>query len=299
MLPAIRRPMIAASGEPIKPNVPLQKTASSLPVKYERPPVVETILGIQFEPLPKLLNAHLGLFWQDLRGDWPNVREASPLQPQHEQFGDAETWSLPAIGFRAVESVASRMIVTNGASDRLIQIQNGRIHLNWLGQSGAEYPTFPRMFNEFREVVELLQRFLADRELGALRPNQWEVTYLNHIPRGTVWESPSDWRFFELLGRTAGVPELTDFESFGGEWHFTMQRVLGRLHIQWQHGKSREAPKELVILTLTARGPAMPDDSGLPLAAAYEGLGAGHDAIVLSFRDLMSDRANEFWGLQA
>jgi uncharacterized protein (TIGR04255 family) len=241
----------------------------------------------------------LGLFWQHLRGDWPNVRDALPLQPQHEQLGDLETWNLPSIGFRAVESVASRMIVTNGAGDRLVQIQNGRIHLNWLGHSGAEYPKFQRMFDEFREIVELLQRFLADRALGTLVPNQWEVTYLNHIPLGSVWTEPADWKFFNLLGRTTGLAELCDFESFGGEWHFLIKRVPGRLHIQWQHGKTLEAPKELVILTLTARGPANPVNSEQPFAVAYEGVRAGHDAIVVSFRELMSDKANKFWGLRS
>jgi uncharacterized protein (TIGR04255 family) len=227
------------------------------------------------------------------------VRDALPLQPQNEQLGDGDSWTLPVIGFRAVESVASRMIVTNGAGNRLIQIQNGRLHLNWLGHSkDSEYPTYPRMFDEFREIVEILQRFLTDRDLGTLRPNQWEVTYLNHIFRGTVWESPSDWKFFELLGRTAGVTGLTDFESFGGEWHFIIQRHPGRLHIQWQHGKNREEPKELIILTLTARGPVKVLDSEPPLAAAYEGLNAGHEAIVVSFRELMSKHANAFWGLR-
>ena len=31
---------------------------------YERPPVVETVLGVQFDSLPKFTNAHLGTFWE-------------------------------------------------------------------------------------------------------------------------------------------------------------------------------------------------------------------------------------------
>jgi hypothetical protein len=36
---------------------------------YERPPVVETVLGVQFDPLPDLCNAHLGAFWGTLECD--------------------------------------------------------------------------------------------------------------------------------------------------------------------------------------------------------------------------------------
>ena len=43
------------------------------PVSFERPPVVETVLGVQFKRLPGLTNAHLASFWRELGSDWPEI----------------------------------------------------------------------------------------------------------------------------------------------------------------------------------------------------------------------------------
>lgn len=44
---------------------------------FERPPVIETMLGVQFQPLPALRSAHLGAFWKTLGEEWPVVLDAS------------------------------------------------------------------------------------------------------------------------------------------------------------------------------------------------------------------------------
>jgi len=35
---------------------------------FENPPVVETVMSVQFDPLSKLTDAHLGGFWFERRG---------------------------------------------------------------------------------------------------------------------------------------------------------------------------------------------------------------------------------------
>ena len=42
---------------------------------YEHPPVVETVIGVQFDSLPELRNAHLGAFWKTVldTGEWHNL----------------------------------------------------------------------------------------------------------------------------------------------------------------------------------------------------------------------------------
>jgi hypothetical protein len=54
---------------------------------FERPPVIETILGVHFEPIRGLTAVYLGLFWRSLQRDrWPAVRELTPIPPQIEQY---------------------------------------------------------------------------------------------------------------------------------------------------------------------------------------------------------------------
>lgn len=156
------------------------------------------------------------------------------------------------------------------------------------------------MLEEFRQIAERFAAFVASKGLGKLQPNQWEISYLNHIFQATVWNSASDWGFFRPLAATKDNPTTVKFETFRGEWHFVIPPDRGRLHVEWRHGKTHESAKELVALNLTARGPVRPSgqngEIGLPVV--YDGLTVGHDAIVSSFRDFMSDDANKYWGLK-
>ena len=178
----------------------------------------------------------------------------------------------------------------------MIQVQNGRFHFNWLGQSReGEYPRYVRLRNEFVWALQRLQEFVNDEGIGLLVPNQWEVTYLNHIPKGTVWQNPNDWSFFRPLAPVPTFEGLLEGESFGGEWHFVIPGEQGRLHIQWQHALRAEPQlEELIRLTLTSRGPLGPDSS---LDDVLHGVNLGHHTIVWSFRKLMSDAAILHWGL--
>lgn len=200
-----------------------------------------------------------------------------------------------------VENVTNRIQISNVTQDQMIQLQNGRLHFNWVGSSGAEYPRYPSVRAEFSSVFEHFIQYARDKGLGEVQPNQWEVTYVNHIPQGTVWNDPKDWGFFRSLQTdSTAMNSLVQFESFGGEWHYIIPPQKGRLHVQWRHGRrsgSPESPEqEVVILTLTARGPIDrgSDAETIPLS----GLDLGHEVIVKSFRMLMSEDANKHWGLK-
>ena len=232
---------------------------------YRNPPVVETILGVQFEPLPKLRNAHLGAFWKTLDvGEWPDTQDVPILEPAFERFGDQGQWGALGLGFRLSNDASTRLQIKNTSSDRMIQVQNGRLHFNWLGADGSRYERYPVIRTGFQETLQQFQRFLEQEGLGEVRPNQWEVTYLNHIPKGTVWNVVEDWRFCRLVGNIPAFPDLIEPENFQGDWRFEIPKQRGRLHVQWQHAR-RSTPdsQEIVALNLTARGPLNPQEIGL------------------------------------
>jgi hypothetical protein len=52
---------------------------------FERPPVVETVLSVQFDPIPGIHTAHLGLLWERF-ASFPLTEERVPLDPVMEQF---------------------------------------------------------------------------------------------------------------------------------------------------------------------------------------------------------------------
>jgi len=272
-------------------------TPDDLP-HFDRPPVVETVLGVQFDALPGLTNAHLGVFWKQLGPDWPNLSDAPPIPPQFERFGETERWTPGGLQLRLIRDVDRRIQIRNATNDRMIQIQNGRFHYNWLGHEGVEYPRYRKVRPEFDKHLDAFRAFLAAESLGQLRPNQWEVTYVNHIPRGSVWQEPRDWAslFPTLTVPPTRLSSTMRLESISGEWHFEIEPRRGRLHVHLQHMRLQSPDGlEVLRLTLTARGPAGDGETvGVDL---NQGLNLGRKAVVTAFRDLTSEAAHEYWGL--
>lgn len=263
---------------------------------FDRPPVVETVLGVQFEPLEKLTNAHLGSFWTQVKEQWPHVQHAPLLRNQFERFEELHaSWLSTDFQIEVTQDPSCRVMLQSAGKDKMVQIQKSRFHYNWLGgYQGHGYPKYDVVRPAFDETYKQFLTFIAAESLGVISPNQWEVTYLNHIPKGTVWSSPEDWRTvlngLPLLGSAGNYITL---ENLQGEWHFEITPKRGRLHVQLMTG-TRNAPdstkRELLILKLTARGPID------RYTSLNDGLDIGHETIVKSFREFTSETARDYWG---
>lgn len=266
---------------------------------YERPPLVETILGVQFDRLPGFRNAHLGAFWKSLdTAKWPTVVDAPPLASQFERFTEAARWAK-GLQLQVSQDPSSRLQIRNKNDDRMIQVQNGRLHFNWLGESGGTYPRYRDVRDGFRCALQDFVGFVRQEAVGDFLPNQWEVTYLNLFAKGTVWNTVEDWSFFRLLAPIPTIEELVYAENFTGEWHFQLPDERGRLHVSWQHAKKPEPSEEgdeVVRLALTARGPLPAAED--QLQAILEGVDLGRTTIVRSFKSFMGDDANHYWGIK-
>ena len=107
---------------------------------FKNPPVVETVLGVQFRRLEDFSNAHLGAFRQRLGGEWPIVRDKPPIPHVFEEFVGEGAWRGIGAPLTLTQDPASRLQILNQAQNRMIQIQNGRLHYNWLGEGGGGPP---------------------------------------------------------------------------------------------------------------------------------------------------------------
>jgi uncharacterized protein (TIGR04255 family) len=263
--------------------------------EFARPPVIETVLGMHFEAFGKFHNAHLGAFWKTLPPDWGQVADAPVLPEQTESF-DGSKSGARNLGIVFTNQPEVRMQIRNERDNRMLQLQNGQLHYNWLGHGGDEYARYPSLRLEFDEIRRRFEEFASKESLGELKPLQWEITYVNQFPRDTVWNSPEDW---SSLFRSIPAPIATvggaKLESFGGEWHYEIGGKRGRLHVKASHGRrGKPHNDEVVSLTLTARGP-VDSKTGDPVGV---GLDLGRDTIVRAFRDLTSERAHQVWGIQ-
>lgn len=261
--------------------------------KYDEPPVVETVLGVQFAPLPGFSAAHAGWFWRTYLGDdWPTVSEAAPLVEAYERFGGERQWRPKGVMQISGERQPPRLQFVSRDDERMVQLQGDRLHYNWRKREEG-YPSYQQLLPVFLSTLKDYITFCEDANLGKILPNQWEITYVNHIPQGELWESGTDWsKLFPGFYRPAqGIAQL-HFENGGANWHFVIGDNLGRLHIQLEHGRlGAPTASEAILLTLTARGP-VDLDKGQELG---RGLDFGHASIVRAFTEMTAPNAHKVW----
>ncbi len=262
---------------------------------FKSPPVVETVLSLQFAPLKEFTSAHAGLFWRNYLSDrWTFVRQDVRIDDQFERFSSEKRWMPKGSSLTFVKGHApQRVQIIRDDNERMIQVQDTRFIYNWRKQEG-EYPRYEKILPKFKKQYGLFVQFVRDQGWEIPQLNQWEITYVNHILRGEAWHSPEDWpKIFPWFSFPALGVGKQSADGFTGEWHLTIGDNLGRLHIKLNHVRiGSESGKEAVALQLTARGPIGKEQ----VFDLDHGFDNGHASIVWSFADMISEDAYHFWG---
>jgi len=258
--------------------------------KFDDPPVVETVMSAQFDALPDFTTAHIGWYWQQcLDETWEKAVEIGSLVEQFERFEEEKKWGRPGVQLMAGVT-PNRIQILKAGGERLIQLQPTRFIYNWR-RAESGYPSYDKLLPEFRQSFEAFDSFAKESGVGRPKVNQWEITYVNHILKGTLWSRLDEWsRVLPWFAIPAATEDYLSTEGFVGEWGLEIGAKAGRLHVSLQHARvgSREGP-ESIALQLTARGPVT-DEIDL-----FRGLEIGHETIVRSFAAMTSEEAHATW----
>ena len=263
---------------------------------FERPPVTEVVLGVQFKTDKPLRAPHLGLFWRTVGDDFPNFREQPPLVPQIEALDADAPAASPEVGIQiGMGTIPSpRCWFLDPSGNKLIQLQSDRFLHNWRKTTGEEaYPRYEAIRDEFIGRWRGFASFLNDVDLGAPTVTQAEVTYVNHIPRNSCWSEADD------MPRVFSCFRLVDEADLFGPMEtmeFAIRRRLpdgrGRLHVTAAPAFGTKDKSVMIRMVLTARGPVA-DSSD---EAILDWLAMGRAAIVNGFTALTTPEAHRFWG---
>jgi uncharacterized protein (TIGR04255 family) len=268
---------------------------------FSNPPLVETAISLQFDPIEGFCNAHLGLFWEQagLAKDFVRLNDAPLIEQQLERFGSEQSFFPPGPWLRVNAGGGSaRLQATTRSEERVIQIQNGRLVHNWRRIGTGGYPRFAANLPEFMGVVELLSAFVKKGFGNPIPWNQWEVVYVNMIEQEGLWASPSDWpSVLPAIFGDAGSAGPGPLDSASGSWRFELPDRQGRLHLEVQHlrGGPQASANQRMLLQLTARGPV----KGQGATDLEAGLNLGHDSVVQTFVRVSSEKAQTQWGRQS
>lgn len=262
----------------LKPKLPY---AQSLP-SYKNPPVNEVVCGMRFHTPSKLNIAHIGLIWNRLHKEYPNVQHAEPIASAKGEIPIDGATGLPL----------PRVWFINASDDQLVQFQFDRFYFNWRRRQG-DYPRYPNVIINFAKAFDTIQNFFKEFELGDLTPIECELSYINHMPKGEGWDSIEDlsnifsdfvWR--QTAGRFLPSPSKAVWRA---EFPFEDK---GHLNVNLKQAVRAEDRVPLFIFELTAR-------SGSELKSreeVFKWFDIAHAWIVQGFTDLTTPEIHKVWG---
>lgn len=263
---------------------------------FERPPLVEVVLGAQFSRIQNLATLHLGLLWQRFRSKLPKWRELPPLDPTFEIFsprGQPRLSIEVGLGFGPVP----RVWFINDDDTQLIQFQADRFLHNWrrVGNN-TTYPRYEGMREEFSDAFDELSAFLKEEQLEFPPINQCEVSYINNLymPDGSDPRiSPQE--FLKFCQSPDFLSSAVDAEDI----RFLVRQLVrdsqgkpyARLLISLDPGFDQEG-RPVLVLTLTVRGKPHTGDLG----AALQFFDDGREKIVRRFTEITTGKMHQEWG---
>lgn len=260
---------------------------------FATPPVVETVLGVQFTPLPFSI-PHFGLYWSHIRSEFPRYRVLPPLGHVREQFGTPPGSTSRKLGIELVQDPDLRCWFLDNEGNQIIQIQRDRFIYNWQKISGNEvYPRYEKVRTKFEAEWKRFQDFLIQEEFGKPDVNQCEVTYVNHLEYEKGWKS-----FGELnkviscwSGKHSGT-FLPHPEKVTMNVNYLLPDNQGRMYVSLEPVIRTRDAKEVLQLNLTVRGaPSSSNSTGV-----LQWLDVGRQWVVEGFTDFTTDAMHKVWG---
>ena len=271
----------------------MSSQTSNLP-DFERPPVVETVLGVEFSPLGGWDLRYYGLLWEAIREDYPEFTVQPPLSPS-EQVGPDNTLARNVVvSMLGIAGPPIRAWFVDRSNTRLVQVQEDRFLHNWRKVEGHEpYPHYDQILRPAFERE--WTRFLSFLEKYRIEPptvERWEVTYVNHFERGHEWQSLDELhRLFSGWAPTPTYKFLPLAEALRLEVVYPIKEVAGHLSITVHPAVRVRDKKEVLQVNVTARGRTRSSDVGEILRC----LDIGREWVVRGFTDFTSEELHNLW----
>ena len=265
--------------------------------EYERPPVVEVALAIEFEQAVNFRTLDFGRLaaaWEDAL---PAADERPPLPRMDWPDEDLVDDLLDALFDDEERVVPPRLWLQNDMGDQVVQIQRDRLVVNWRREGSGSYPRYKIVRERLQDAWRRLVHVCNDLHYDEPRPNLCEIQYINNIGVDEGWKSPQDTA--KLMVPWQGVSDQSFIPSnhlcqFSLHCHFPEDRE-GWLNVD---GWTTSAPTDdsanamRMVLNLTSRGHALSND----LESAIDFFDIAHVWIVQGFTAITSPEAHHLWG---
>lgn len=253
---------------------------------FDRPPVVEVVMGVQFKQLQAMLAPHYGDFWNTVRAEYPLCTENPPIMPVVEDLSTPGEVKDSILGI-VPKPPLPRVFFEHKSKEWVIQLQRDRFLHNWRVADGARYPRYPSVRAAFLAQWKNFLHFVETERLGPVEPTQVEITYLNHI---APWSD--DLHLGDVLPDFSWRPGprvLPLPEAFNFSCSFSSEDRTSRLRANVRPA-TLGSKKKVLLFELTVRGTT--EDGDLE-----QWFDRGRKWIVTSFVDMTSPKCHQEWGM--
>ena len=266
---------------------------------FTNPPVIEVALSVAFQPLDGYTTAHSGLFWHRVADRFPRAQQQPPLTIPAEHESTKPPDEVPAEApFQLLDLPQPRIWLVTEDDSELIQLQGDTFAQNWRKSRPEQpYPRYEHVLKRFEDGFRSFATFTEEQQLGSPKPLRCEVTYVNHVLSGDVWQDFSELhKVLSACSSLKGTTFLPEPDESRFSAKFSMRdrngQFVGRLTVSAKPAFRRSDKHPLFILTLTARGK--------PVGTGAEGVltffDIGREWIVQGFADLTTRDMHMLWG---
>lgn len=237
---------------------------------FERPPIGELAIGVQFGADPTLGTAHLGRFWERVRTEFSATEDHAPIGLPLEWRQSKEGLPLPRLW----------LVSPNGT--HVLQLQTGRFQLNWRRVAdNAAYPSFAEHLELFTKYWQLFAAFLKDLGMESPAIRAAEVLKISHIR--------------EIGDRYGSVEQIIPsaaLMALGRLWNISNTAMLldlvrgdAKVHAELKTGMLADASRRSVLILELRADATNIDPTGADLPAR---LAEANAAANLAFTSLTS-----------
>lgn len=255
---------------------------------YSNPPIDELAIAVQYPPIEGMYDAHVGLYWQLVRDQYPRAES----QPRVDAPIESDTPPIqnPVVQFSIPFASKGRTWLLSEADDYLIQVQNSRFVQNWRRRE-ARYPHFEDLWERFSSNFRKFQDLIRSEKLPVPTVQQVEVTYINWIS-----DIPAS-RFFKAsqAAEVSAYGRIHEPENQGFSSRYDLNNdPVERLYVQCQPAirpaEANVQGSQFALVYRAARAEGL-DETEIETLA-----NAGRIIIVNAFTELTTDEAQQRWG---
>jgi len=255
--------------------------------QYENPPLIEVVVGAQFESIKSYQAPYLWKLWESLgKDDFPTIEAVENL---------SQLDLSPRVYF-STEPEMPRHWFIHKDDTSLVQFQRDRFLFNWRKgkNDSATYPRYPDVIQNFYKYFDALKTSLECSEISIKLPDieMLELTYINIIPLSDLNNELGN--IGTLLKDTSWEEKtfLTSPKAVNLQWWFEINEINSKMKVHVTSAQKKDDGVPILRMEISVMG-AAPSTQIDDCRTWYD---EARKYIVQSFDDLTASGMQKKWG---